>query len=138
MSSVEQRYTKIEKACLALVFASQKLRHYFLTHEVHLVVHDNPVQYLLQQPALSGRAARWLLKLMEFDMKCITQKAVKGQAIAELLANHSALPSEKKEEVHFNMDEELVKWTLYFDGAAVGMRGGAGPTGGAGVVLVEP
>ena len=31
MSSVEQRYTKIEKACLALVFASQKLRHYFLT-----------------------------------------------------------------------------------------------------------
>ena len=76
--------------------------------------------------------------LIEFDIKCVTQKAVKGQAIAELLANHSALPSEKKEEVHFNMDEELIKWTLYFDGAAVGMRGGAGPTGGAGIVLVEP
>ena len=63
---------------------------------------------------------------------------MKGQAIAELLANHSGLPSEKKEETHFNMDGELIKWTLYFDGAAVGMRGGAGPTGGAGVFLVEP
>ena len=74
MSPVEQKYTRVEKACLALVFASQKLRHYFLTHEVHLMVHDNPVRYLLQQPALSGRAARWLLKLMEFDIKCVTQK----------------------------------------------------------------
>ena len=46
---------------------------------------------------------------MEFDIKCVTQKAVKGQAIVELLANHSVLPSEKKEEAHFNMDEELVK-----------------------------
>ena len=36
------------------------------------------------------------------------------------------------------MVEDLVKWTIYFDVAAVGMRGGAGPTGGARVVLVEP
>lgn len=52
---------------------------------------------------------------------CVTKKAVKGQIIAELLANHLVQPSEKKEEVHFNTDKELVKWTLYFDGTFVGM-----------------
>ena len=34
---------------------------------------------------------------MEFDIKCVTQKAIKGQAIAEFLADHSALPLEKEE-----------------------------------------
>ena len=29
-------------------------------------------------------------------------------------------------------------WTLYFDGVAVGQRGGAGISGGAGVVLMDP
>ena len=29
-------------------------------------------------------------------------------------------------------------WTLFFDDAAVGRRGGAGASGGAGVVLMDP
>ena len=33
---------------------------------------------------------------------------------------------------------KTLPWTLYFDGAAIGQRGGAGPRGGAGVVLMEP
>ena len=78
MTSIEQNYFSVEKACLALVFAAQKLRHYFLIHEVYLMVRGNPVRYLLTQPALSGRAAKWLVKLMEFDIKCVMQKAMKG------------------------------------------------------------
>lgn len=66
------------------------------------------------------------------------QKAVNGQTIIELLAKHLALSSEKKEEVYFNTDEELVKWSLYFDGVSVRMLGGVGPTGRAAVVLVVP
>lgn len=58
MSPVKQRYTRAEKACLALVFASQNLRHYFLTHEIHLMVHVNPVHYRLQKPALSRRVVQ--------------------------------------------------------------------------------
>ena len=41
MNNAEQNYSRVEKACLALVFAAQKLRHYFLTHEVYLMVQDN-------------------------------------------------------------------------------------------------
>ena len=61
------------------------------------MVRNNPVRYLLTQPALSGRAAKWLVKLMEFDIKCIVQKAMKGQALADLLASHPRW-SEKNED----------------------------------------
>ena len=74
MTSTEQNYSRVEKTCLALVFAAQKLRHYFLTHEVYLMVRDNPVRYLLTQPALSGRTAKWLVKLMEFDISVLCKR----------------------------------------------------------------
>ena len=86
MTSFERNYSKIEKACLALIFASQKLRHYFLSHEIYLMVWNDLVKVILTQPALSGRAVKWLVKLIEFDIKCVMQKAVKGQALADLLA----------------------------------------------------
>ena len=140
MNSDEQNYSRVEKSCLALVFASQKLRHYFLTHEVYLMVRDNPVKFLLTQPALSGRAAKWLVKLMEFDIKCVVQKAVKGQALADLLANHPRWPEEelRKQTALVMTTHQRPTWTLYFDGVAVGKRGGAGASGGAGVVLMDP
>lgn len=72
----EQRYIRMEKACLALIF--QKLHHYFVNHAVYLIVHDNPVWW----------AAQWLLNPMEFDIKCVTQKAMKGQALVELTTAH--------------------------------------------------
>ena len=95
-NSAEKNYSRVEKACLALIFAAQKLRHYFLTHEVYLMVRDNPVKFLLEQPALSGRAAKWLVRLMEFDIKCVAQKAMKGQALADILASHPRWPVEEK------------------------------------------
>ena len=60
------------------------------------MVRDNPVQFLLTQPALSGRTAKWLVNLMEFDIKCVMQKAVKCQALANLLANHPRWPEEEQ------------------------------------------
>ena len=37
MLEYETRYTPLEKACLALVWATRKLRHYLLAHSVMLV-----------------------------------------------------------------------------------------------------
>lgn len=136
LNTVEQRYQRIEKACWALVFAAQKLRHYFLTHEVYLVVHDNLVRHLLQQPALSVREARWLFDLLEFDIKCITHKAIKGQALAELLADNPPATCAHANAVETH-PSSFLEWTLYFDGSAIGRRGSAGPQGRTGIVLVE-
>ena len=41
--SYEKNYNIIEKACLAVVFASQKLRHYMLAHSTWLVAKIDPL-----------------------------------------------------------------------------------------------
>ena len=41
---------------------------------------------LLQRPALLGRLAQWLLQLSKYDIMSIMPRAIKGQAIAGLLA----------------------------------------------------
>ncbi|CAL9000322.1 unnamed protein product [Prunus brigantina] len=63
-----------------------RLRHYFLAHKLQLIVKSDPVRYLLTRPVLSGRLARWLLQLSKFDIMCTTPKAIKGQAVIDMLA----------------------------------------------------
>ena len=66
--SYEVNYTSIEKACLTMVFSSQKLQHYMLAHTVHLVAKIDPLKYLLSKAVLTGRLAKWMMILSEFDI----------------------------------------------------------------------
>lgn len=49
----ELNYTPIERACLAVIFASQKLRHYMLSHKVQLIARFDPLKYLLSRATLT-------------------------------------------------------------------------------------
>ena len=53
----EHNYSPMEKVCLALIFALQKLRHYLLTHSITLISKASPIKYLLTKPILSERLA---------------------------------------------------------------------------------
>ena len=75
----ECNYPDMEKICLALVFAAQKLRHYMLEHTVHLVSRADPLRYILNKMVLSGRLAKWAMFLSQFDIKFVPQKAMKGR-----------------------------------------------------------
>lgn len=75
-----------ERHRLALVFAIQKVRHYFLAHPLNLVTHSNPFEYLLSISVMSGRTARWLFQLNEFDITMITSRGLWSQALSDLLA----------------------------------------------------
>ena len=48
------RYPRAQRACLAIVYASQRLRHYFLAYEIHLMTKSHAIKALLRQPILSG------------------------------------------------------------------------------------
>jgi hypothetical protein len=76
--------------------------------------------------------------LSEFDILFVARKAIKGQAIADYLANY---PSEQLELIDLEFPDEDVmtvdegnhcRWKLYFDGAANAIRSGIG------AVLVSP
>ncbi|CAL8174482.1 unnamed protein product [Prunus armeniaca] len=88
---------------------------------------------------LSGCLAHWLLQLSEFDITCITPKAIKGQAMIDMLAlfpeaEESTLSKEflgELPEMVF-IATENEPHTLYFDGSYT-LNGG-----GASVILINP
>ena len=65
----ETRYTPIEKSCFAIVWVLQKLRHIILPFQIWVVARMDPLKYLFEKLALSGRLSRWLILLAEFDLK---------------------------------------------------------------------
>ena len=78
LKDAETHYPRAEKACLAIVYASQRLRHYFLASEVWLMTKSHAIKALLQQPILSSRISQWLLQLSQYDLRMGTPRAVKS------------------------------------------------------------
>ncbi|KAG9446572.1 hypothetical protein H6P81_012700 [Aristolochia fimbriata] len=128
----ELNYSSIEKTCLELIFVIQKLRHYLLAHSTNLISRANPLKYIMSRPILSGRLAKWSLLLSEFEINFVLQRAIKGQALANFLADHPVpaeweLTKEFQDEEIF-LVEVLPPWEVYFDGAVRRNGAGAGLT----------
>jgi len=139
----EMRYSSIEKLCCALIWATRRLRQYMLYHTTWLISKLDPLKYMMESTALNGRMARWQILLSEFDIVYVSQKAIKGSAIADFLASRAL---EDYESLNFDFpNEDLMYvanteenpqmdhvWKLNFDGAS-------NATGnGVGAVLVSP
>ncbi|XP_038695503.1 uncharacterized protein LOC119992783 [Tripterygium wilfordii] len=115
---------------------NKELRHYMLAHVIHLISRAYQLKFIMSRLVLSGRLAKWALLLSEFDITFVPQKAIKGQALADFLADYPIpaeweLPEEFSDEEVFFTDV-IPSWKLFFDGAA--RKYGAG----AGVVFVTP
>ena len=72
MLEYECRYIMIERLCLALVWATRRLRHYVIEYSILLVSRLDPLRYLFDRPVLIGRLMRWLVLLTEFDIQYVT------------------------------------------------------------------
>uniref|UniRef100_A0A2N9GIW4 RNA-directed DNA polymerase n=1 Tax=Fagus sylvatica TaxID=28930 RepID=A0A2N9GIW4_FAGSY len=133
LKDAESRYSGAERSCLALIYASQRLRHYFLAHKVQLMTKSHPIRSLLQRPVLSGRLAQWLLQLSQYEITAETPTAIKSQAIADLLAqfpgeDNSFITDEVPGEINEIFLAGLADsvWTLKFDGSSTATSAGAG------------
>ncbi|XP_028059057.1 uncharacterized protein LOC114262842 [Camellia sinensis] len=87
----------------------------------------------IERPALIGRMARWLLALTEYDITCVTPKAIKSQALADLLAQfpsgeHEPAKVPLPDEVHLSATAIESYWDLKFDGASGAGKGEVGAT----------
>ncbi|XP_050944019.1 uncharacterized protein LOC127150362 [Cucumis melo] len=108
----EVNYSPIEKMCLALFFAIDKLRHYMQAFTVHLVVKADPIKYVLSRPIISGCLAKWAVILQQYDIVYISQKAIKGQALVDFLAYHP-IPS------NWKLSEDLLDDEVFFTEVAL-------------------
>ncbi|XP_069144102.1 uncharacterized protein [Solanum lycopersicum] len=64
------------------------MKHYFQAHVVRLISRANPIKFVMSKPILSDRLARWYLQFQQFEIVYIPQKSVKGQELADFLADH--------------------------------------------------
>ncbi|XP_070679188.1 uncharacterized protein [Malus domestica] len=153
LTEVETRYSPVERLCLTLYFTASKLRHYMLPCHVHIIAKTDVIKYMLSKPMLTGRIGKWILALSEFSFQYVPQRAVKGQAIADFLAEHQESQSEVinipgslevtsiwilprkdisskedwvQQEIRRVAGLWITHWKLYFDGSHTQKASGAG------------
>ena len=102
----EVRYLPLEKVVLAVVHAIRKLPHYFQAHTV-VVLTQLSLRALLQSTDYMGRIAKWTTILGAFDIKYMPRISVKGQVLADLVAEFVEFPLEVEVE-KCGMDGKLV------------------------------
>ncbi|KAK1648900.1 hypothetical protein QYE76_066705 [Lolium multiflorum] len=123
MLDAETRYLEIEKLCLCLFFTCTKIQHILLKAEIIVICKSDVIKHMLSAPVLKGRLGKWMFALSEFDIRYQPAKAVKGQALADLIA----------ERINTDVAALSVRaWTMFFDGSVC--EDGCG----IGMLLVSP
>ncbi|XP_075654873.1 uncharacterized protein LOC142625050 [Castanea sativa] len=139
LNKAKVRYLPLEKAILAVVYATRKLPHYFQSYTVVVLTHL-PLKSVLRSVDCSERVVKWGTIMGAFDIKYMPRTSVKGWVLANLVAEF-AEPSLEESTKGLHMDgksistiscKELPMRKAYVDGAAI-QRGS-----GVDLVLVSP
>ena len=79
----------------------------------------DPLKYLFEKPALSGRLPRWLILLVEFNLKYVVRKTIKGGIVSDFCAENPIEREDGKEDFPNEdiLDVKLGTWKMYIDGA---------------------
>lgn len=56
-----------------------------LHQKIMLVTKIDPLKYLLSKVTLTGRLAKWVMILIEFDIEYLDKKAIKGKVVVDQL-----------------------------------------------------
>ena len=66
----------------------------------------------------AGRMALWAIELSEFDIQYCPRTVIKGQAVADFIAEYTQLEGKGA--------EDLGQWSIHMDGSSNRHAGGAG------------
>ena len=120
LQEVKTRYLPLEKAVLSIVHATRKLPYYFQTHTI-VVLTQLPLQALLRKSDYIGRIAKWGTKLGAYDVKYKPQTAIKGQVLADFIAEFTeGVPEEESAITGVLVSSAMVapSWKVYIDEAS--------------------
>ncbi|GJY49563.1 reverse transcriptase domain-containing protein [Tanacetum coccineum] len=145
LQGAETNYAPMEKLVLALVYTTRRLRMYFQAPPIKVIT-DSPIGLVLNNSGASGRLAKWAVKLEAYGITYVPRVAIKGQVLADFLADTpteiNATPevanNPRVEDVpeSSNARENLTPgsraWRLYTDGASNNEGSGAG------LILIAP
>ncbi|GJZ63892.1 reverse transcriptase domain-containing protein [Tanacetum coccineum] len=89
LQGAEINYQPMEKLILALVHAVKQLRRYFQGHIIKVIT-DKPISQILNNREATGRLARWGIELEAYGIKYASRSVIKGQVLADFLADTMA------------------------------------------------
>ena len=133
LHEAEVHYLPLEKAILVVVLDMRKLPHYFQAHTV-VVLTQLPLKTILRSADYTGRIAKWGTILGAFDIKYMPRTSVKGQILADLVAEFTE-PEADELLADRNKNERLVDtisqycpltWKVHVDGASNQKGSGVG------------
>ena len=75
----------MQKLLYALLITSRKLRHYFESHKITVVI-DFPLGDILHNIDAIGRISKWAVELGALNIDFTPRKAIKFQALADFVA----------------------------------------------------
>ncbi|GAU40633.1 hypothetical protein TSUD_190100 [Trifolium subterraneum] len=99
----ESRYSMLEKTCCALAWAAKRLRHYLINHTTWLISKMDPIKYIFEKAALTGRIALEDYQPIKFDFPDEEIMYLKMKDCDEPVFGEGPDPESK--------------WGLIFDGA---------------------
>ena len=92
LNEAEVCYLPLEKAILAVVHATRKLPHYFQAHTM-VVLTQLPLKSILRSVDYTRMIAKWGTILGAFDIKYMPCTSIKGQVLADLVAEFAECPA---------------------------------------------
>ena len=88
----------MEKLAFTLVTVVRKLKPYFQAYTI-VVLTDKPLQRAMGSPDVAGRMALWEVKLSEFDIQYRPHTAIKGQVVANFIAEFTLMEGYEAKEI---------------------------------------
>lgn len=117
----KERYPRAEKMAFALVVTTWRLRPYFQAHPIR--VHTNqPLKTILHKLETSGRLVKWSMDLSKVDIKYHPQGAIKGQVVADFIAEYNLASGgeSKAQEAQLKGEKpSQAKWVVYVDDSSM-------------------
>ncbi|XP_070046711.1 uncharacterized protein [Nicotiana tomentosiformis] len=105
-------------------------------YTTHLISRLDPLKYIFQKPMPTGKLAKWQILFTVFEIVYITQKAIKGQALADHLTKYlvdgdykpltTYFPDEEVLSAGEDIAESYPGWRMSFDRATNFKRVGIG------------
>ena len=107
----------MEKLAFVLVTAARKLKPYFQAHTI-IILTDQPLKKAMSNPEAAGRMALWAIELSEIDIQYRPRTAIKGQVVADFIAEYTQLEGKGV--------EVFKQWSIHMDRSLNWLARGAG------------
>ncbi|KMQ81811.1 pol polyprotein [Lasius niger] len=85
LNKAQRNYTVTELECMAVVLSIKKFRMYIDGHSFKVVTDHSSLRWLMNQSDLSGRLARWAIKLQGYSFEIEHRKGTEN-VVADALS----------------------------------------------------